>query len=75
LLVDQQQEVARTREQSHECIFWRQAELPDLARKYRRLNAELGLRDGKIASLSDFYTNKACLIDDEKKIWRVWHSS
>jgi hypothetical protein len=63
--LDQQREIARTREQSQERIFRRRAELSDQARKYRRLNAELDLTDGKSARLSEFYTNEVRLINDE----------
>ena len=61
----QQREISRTREQSRERIFRRRAELSDLARKYRKLNAELDPTDENSARLSEFYIYEGCLLDDE----------
>jgi hypothetical protein len=63
--LDQQREVSRTREQKSERIFRRQAELLDLARKYRKLNAELDPTDENSGRLSEFYISEGRLLDDE----------
>ena len=48
-----------------ECIFRRKAELSDLARKYRKLNAELDPNDGRTPRLSEFYMNEGRLLEEE----------
>jgi hypothetical protein len=45
--------------------FRRKAELSDLARKYRKLNAELDPNDERSARLSEFYVNEGRLIEDD----------
>ena len=45
--------------------FRRKAELHDLARKYRKLNAELPTGDERSATLSEFYLSEGRTIEDE----------
>jgi hypothetical protein len=63
--LDQHRETARTRELHRERIFRRRAELLDLARQYRKLNAELDPTDENSARLSEFYVNEGRLIEEE----------
>lgn len=63
--LDQHRETARTRELHRERIFRRRAELLDLARQYRKLNAELGPTDENSARLSEFYVNEGHLLEEE----------
>ena len=46
-------------------VFRRKAELLDLARSYRKLNAELDPRDERSARLSDFYVSEGQIIERE----------
>ena len=64
-MLDEQREQSRRQDQSRERIFRRRAELSDLARKYRKLNAELNPTDVNSARLSEFYVNEGRLIEDE----------
>ncbi len=52
-------------EQSREQVFRRRAELMDLARKYRKLNAELNPIDEHYRRLFEFYTVEGHLLKDE----------
>jgi hypothetical protein len=55
--------------QARDRMFRRQAELSDLARKYRKLNAELDLNvdldTERSRRLSEFYTRESRLIEEE----------
>ena len=66
-LAMQRNESTRT-EQARDRIFRRQAELSDMARKYRKLNAELDLNtdldDARSRRLSEFYTRETSLIEE-----------
>ena len=55
--VSERQENCRAR------IFQRRSELIDMARKYRKLNAELN--DDRSRQLSEFYVNESCRVEDE----------
>lgn len=46
-------------------VFRRKTELLDLARSYRKLNAELDPRDERSARLSDFYLSEGRIIEQE----------
>jgi hypothetical protein len=46
-------------------VFRRKTELLDLARSYRKLNAELDPRDERSARLSDFYLSESRIIEQE----------
>jgi hypothetical protein len=63
----QQREASRATELSRERKFRRRAELSDLARKYRKLNAELDPTNENSARLSEFYISEGRLIDDEMR--------
>jgi uncharacterized protein YlxW (UPF0749 family) len=60
-------EASRATELSRERKFRRRAELSDLARKYRKLNAELDPTNENSARLSEFYISEGRLIDDEMR--------
>ena len=52
-----------------DCRFQRRAELSDLARKYRRMNAEIDPNaDEKSRRLSDFYVSKGLEIEKEIRL-------
>lgn len=52
-------------QQSQERHFRRRAELTDLARKYRRMNAELSGNDENSRRLSEFYVQEGLLLEEE----------
>jgi hypothetical protein len=52
-------------ERSRERVFRSHAELMDLARKYRKLNAELNPIDEHNRRLSEFYTDEGRLLEDK----------
>ena len=62
-----QREASRATELSRERKFRRRAELSDLARKYRKLNAELDPTNENSARLSEFYISEGRLIDAEMR--------
>lgn len=70
-LVQQRKESTKA-EQARDRIFRRRTELSDLARKYRKLNAELDLNldldDERSARLSEFYNRECCLIEEEMRL-------
>ena len=45
-------------------LFQRQTKLVDLTQKYRKLNAELDMRDEKSRQLSEFYVNEGHLLEE-----------
>jgi hypothetical protein len=53
--IDVLRQQVETEERQRERCFRRKAELSDLARKYRKLNAELDPNDANSKRLSDFY--------------------
>jgi hypothetical protein len=64
----QLEEQSRQSERSEQCrkrVFDRRSELNDLARQYRRLNAELDPSDTNSQRLSDFYVSEGCLLQEE----------
>ena len=63
--MDQQRETSRTRELCRDRVFRRRAELLDLARKYRKSNAELDPTDENSARLSEFYITEGRLLEEE----------
>lgn len=68
----QQREESTKAEQARDRIFRRRTELSDLARKYRKLNAELDLNldldDERSARLSEFYNRECRLIEEEMRL-------
>ena len=71
---EERRRVSERRSQSSDRQFQRRAELLDLARKYRRLNAELDPNaDQKSKRLSDFYVSECSEI--EKEIFLLDRSS
>ena len=63
-------EQRKNSEQAADCCkraFTRRAELTDLARQYRRLNAELDTRDGKSQRLKAFYESEGQIVQEEIK--------
>jgi hypothetical protein len=63
--LQQQKQESTERGNCQERIFRRKAELSDLARKYRRLNAELDLNDERSPRLSEFYINEGRHLEHE----------
>jgi hypothetical protein len=64
----QLEEQRRQSDRSEQCskrVFDRRSELNDLARQYRRLNAELDPSDTSSQRLSDFYVSEGCLLQEE----------
>ena len=64
--IEEHRRVSDMRAQSADRRFQRRAELSDLARKYRRLNAELDPNaDQKSKRLSEFYISEGLEIEKE----------
>jgi hypothetical protein len=63
--VDKEREASRATELCREQKLRRQAELSDLARKYRKLNAELDPTNENSARLPECYISEGCLVDDK----------
>ena len=63
--LEEQRQQSDGAERTRERAFRRQAELLDLARKYRKLNAELNPIDENYRRLSEFYAEEGCLLEDE----------
>jgi ABC-type transporter Mla subunit MlaD len=63
--LDNLRQQKETEEKHSERIFRRKAELTDLARKYRKLNAELDPTDARSSRLSEFYKAETRDIDQE----------
>lgn len=67
--IEDRRRVSERRAQSSDRRFQRRSELLDLARKYRRLNAELDPNaDQKSKRLSDFYVSEGNEIDKEIRL-------
>jgi hypothetical protein len=64
-LLQQQTQESTERGLRKEPRFRRKAELSDLPRKYRMMNAELDPNDERSARLSEFYINKCQIIEEE----------
>ncbi len=64
-----QQQQSDGAERSRERAFRRRAELLDLTRKYRNLNAELNPNDKKSRRHSELYDKEGRLL--EVKIWQL----
>ena len=63
--LEEQRHLSEGNERSRERVFGRRAELKDLARKYRKLNAELNPSDENSRGLSEFYMEEGRMLDDE----------
>ncbi|KAI2501606.1 hypothetical protein MHU86_2081 [Fragilaria crotonensis] len=63
-LEEQRIESDRNEQRRHR-VFQRRAELLDLGRKYRKLNAELDMSNERSQRLSEFYSNECRLVEDE----------
>lgn len=63
--LQQQTQESTERGLCRERIFRRKAELSDLARKYRKLDAELDPNDERTPRLSTFYINEGRLLEEE----------
>lgn len=63
--LEEQRQQSEGAEQSRERSFRRRAELLDLARKYRKLNAELDQNHENYRRLSEFYSEEGRLLEDE----------
>ena len=63
--LEEQRHLSEGNERSRERVFRRRAELKDLARKYRKLNAELNPSDENSRRLSEFYMEEGRMLDDE----------
>jgi hypothetical protein len=68
LEIQQQRRVSERSAQSSDRRFWRWAELSDLAREYRKLNAELDPNDHTSKPLSEFYVNEGRDIEEETRL-------
>ena len=68
LEIEQQRRVSERCAQSSDRRFRRRAELSDLARKYRKLNAELDPNDRTSQRLSEFYLNEGREIEEEIRL-------
>ena len=68
LEIEQQRRVSERSAQSLDRRFRRQAELSDLARKYRKLNAELDPNDRTSQRLSEFHLNEGREIEEEIRL-------
>ena len=63
--LEEQRQQSEGAESSREIAFRRRAELVDLARKYRKLNAEFNPNDKDTRRLSEFYNEEGSLVEDE----------
>ncbi|KAI2508206.1 hypothetical protein MHU86_6257 [Fragilaria crotonensis] len=63
--LEEQRQQSEGAERSRERAFRRRAELVDLARKYRKLNAELDPNDENTRRLSAFYLEEGRLLEEE----------
>ena len=63
--LEQQQQQSQGAQQGRERTFRRRAELTDLTRKYRKLNAELNVNDEDSRRLSEFYLEEGRLLQEE----------
>ena len=63
--LNQRRQATVMREQQRERIFRRKAELNDIARSYRKLDAELDPNDERSSRLSNFYVNECLRIENE----------
>jgi hypothetical protein len=63
--LEEQRQQSEGAERSRERAFRRRAELLDLSRKYRKLNAELSPNDENYRRLSEFYAEEGRLLEDE----------
>ena len=63
--LEQQRQESQRAQQGQELNFRRRAELTDLARKYRKLNAELNENDENSRRLSEFYLKESRLLQEE----------
>jgi hypothetical protein len=63
--LNQRRQATVMREQQCERIFRRKAELNDIARSYRKLDAELDPNDERSSRLSNFYVNECLRIENE----------
>ncbi|KAI2510573.1 hypothetical protein MHU86_3841 [Fragilaria crotonensis] len=63
--LEEQRQQSEGAERSRERAFRRRAELVDLARKYRKLNAELKPNDESTQRLSEFYIEEGRLLEEE----------
>ena len=67
--LEEQRQQSEGAERSRERAFRRRAELLDLTRKYRNLNAELNPNDKKSRRHSELYDKEGRLL--EVKIWQL----
>ena len=63
--MSEQSQLMSMREQYRERIFRRKAELTDVARSYRKLNAGLDPDNERISRLSTFYVSECRQMEDE----------
>lgn len=63
--LEQQRQESQGAQQTREWHFRRRAELTDLARKYRKLDAELDINDENSRRLSEFYVEEGRLLQEE----------
>jgi hypothetical protein len=63
--LEEQRQQSEGAERNRERAFRRRAELVDLARKYRNLNAELNPNNENTRRLSQFYVEEGRLLEDE----------
>ena len=63
--LEQQRQELQGAQQTREWHLRRRAELTDLARKYRKLDAELDVNDENSRRLSEFYVQEGRLLQEE----------
>jgi hypothetical protein len=63
--LEEQRQQSEGAERNRQRAFRRRAELVDLARKYRKLNAELNPNNENTRRLSQFYVEEGRLLEDE----------
>ena len=74
LEIEQQQQFSERSAQSSDRRFRRRAELSDVARKYRKLNAKLYPNEHASKQLSEIYVNEGREIEEENRTDNnSWH--
>ena len=73
LRLEEQRQLSQDSERSRERAFRCRAELMDLARKYRKLNAELNLSDERSRQLSEFYLGEVRNLEKKIRQLEFWY--
>ena len=73
LRLEEQRQLSQHSERSRQRAFRCRAELMDLARKYRKLNAELNLSDERSRQLSEFYLGEVRNLENKIRQLEFWY--